>query len=168
MTKAKWMSVAAVVTFSTTLAFAGPGEGRGGKFAGEHGHGRAAFGARFAQKLNLTDAQKTQIRDLQSNFREQNKAFFESARETRQQFRAAREANDTARLEALKGTIASQREQMKALHEQQRARIVALLTPEQRTQFEALKAERQSKRGERGERGEGGKRHGHHRGRGTK
>lgn len=165
MNKAKWMSVAAVLALSTTLAFAGP-NGAKGKSEGMHGRGGRGgeFGARFAQKLNLSEAQKTQIQDLQKSFHEQNKAFFDSARETRQQFKAAREANDTARLEALKGTMASQREQMKQLREQQHARMLALLTPEQRTQFEAMKAEREAKRGERGKGKRGGRGMGMHRG----
>ena len=160
MNKSKWMSVAAVLTLSTTLAFAGPGGGEGhGKFGGKRGHGGRGgeFGAKFAQKLNLTDSQKQQIRELQTSFREQNKAFFESARQTRQQAKAARDAGDTARLETLKGTMASQREQMKALHKQQRERIVALLTPEQRAQLETMKSERKAKRGERGEKGKRGR-----------
>ena len=162
MNRSKWMSVAAVLTLSTTMAFAAPGGEGHGRFGGKRGHGGRGgeFAARFAQKLNLTDAQKQQIRELHSNFREQNKAFFESTRETRQQVKAAREARDTARLEALKGTIASQREQMKQLREKQHERIVALLTPEQRAKLETLKAERKDRRAERGERRHGKRGHG--------
>lgn len=165
MNKTKWMSVAAVLTLSTTLAFAGP-HGAKGKSEGMHGRG-GELGARFAQKLNLSEAQKTQIRDLRKSFHEQNKAFFDSMRETRQQFKAAREANDTARLDALKGTMASQREQMKQLRAQQHDRMLALLTPDQRTQFEAMKAEREAKRGERGKGKRGGRGMGMHRGHGS-
>jgi Spy/CpxP family protein refolding chaperone len=42
---------------------------------------------------------------------------------------------------------------MKELRTAQHQRVLALLTPEQRTQWEALKAERQAKRGDRGNRG---------------
>jgi hypothetical protein len=53
-------AVAAVLTLSATLAFAGPGEGRHGR--GGHGkHGKAGFGAKFAQELGLTADQQ---RDL--------------------------------------------------------------------------------------------------------
>lgn len=154
MNKSKWMAVAAVLTLSATMAFAGPGEGRG-KFGGKHGRdGRGGeFSARFADKLDLTDAQKQQLAEVQKTFREQNKTFFDSMRQTRQDLKAARDAGDTARLDALKGTMASQREQMKALHEQQKARIMALLTPEQRAKWETLKEERKERRGNRGHRG---------------
>jgi protein CpxP len=150
----KWMAMAAVAALSTTLAFAGPHEGgrdgeRGGKRGGKRG---GEFGARFAQKLNLTDAQKQQIRALQEGFRTQNKAFFEQSRETFRQFRDAKKAGDTARVDALKPTIEAQREQMKQLRAEQKQRIVALLTPEQRAQYESMKAERDARRGEHGKR----------------
>lgn len=83
------------------------------------------------------------------SFREQNKAFFEASRATFRQFREAKKANDTARVEAMKPTLEANREQMKQLREQERQQVLSVLTPEQRTQWEALKAEREQRRGER-------------------
>jgi Spy/CpxP family protein refolding chaperone len=152
MTKAtnmkKWFTAAAVLTLSSTLAFAAPHEGRGGK----HGRGGREFGERFAQKLNLTDAQKQQLQDVQKSFRDENKAFFDTMRDTHRQIRAAKEAGDTAKLEALKATAKSQREQMKQLRRAKMQRVEALLTSEQRAQWQAMKAERDAKRAERGQR----------------
>jgi Spy/CpxP family protein refolding chaperone len=147
MNKNKWITMAAVVALSTTVAFAAPHEGRGGR----HGRG-GEFGARMAEKLNLSDAQKQQIKDLQTNFRESNKAFFDQVRDTHKQMAEAREANDTARLDALKATAESQHAQMKQLRDQQQQRIAALLTPEQRAQLDAMKAEREARRAEHGKR----------------
>ena len=146
MNKMKWMTMAAAVTLTASLAFAAPhdGFGRGGKRGG-HG-GRGEFGERMAAKLNLTDAQKTQIRELNQSFRENNKAFFESAHALRMQFREAKKANDTAKLDSLKPQLDAQRAQMEQLHEAQRAKINAVLTPEQRAQLEAMKAERRQRR----------------------
>jgi Spy/CpxP family protein refolding chaperone len=143
----KWLTTAAVLALSSTLAFAAPHEG------GRHGRGGRGgeFSERFAEKLNLTDAQKQQIKDIQSSFREQNKAFFESTRETRKQIREAKEAGDTARLESLKATAESQHAQMKQLREAQMQRVTSVLTPAQKSQWDALKAERQAKREQRGE-----------------
>ena len=143
----KWLTAAAVVALSSTLAFAAPHEG------GKRGHGRQggrgghAFGERFAQKLNLSDAQKQQIKDAQTSFRNENKAFFEQARDTRRQIHEAKEAGDAARVEQLKATAKSQHARMKELREAQNERILALLTPEQRTQWDAMKAEREARRG---------------------
>jgi Spy/CpxP family protein refolding chaperone len=144
----KWFTAAAVVALSSTLAFAAPHEG------GKRGHGRQGgrggheFGERFAQKLNLSEAQKQQIKDAQTAFRNENKAFFEQARDTRRQIQEAKEAGDAARVEQLKATAKSQHARMTELRTAQNQRILALLTPEQRTQWEALKAER-GKRGKR-------------------
>ena len=147
----KWFTAAAaVVALTSTLAFAAPHEG--GKH-GRGGHG-GAFGERFAAKLNLTDAQKQQIQDAQKSFRDENKAFFEAARDTRKQMHDAKEAGDTAKLEQLKATAQSQHAKMKELRDAQEQRIATFLTAEQRTQWDAMKAERQAKRGQRGNRGE--------------
>ena len=145
--KNKLITMAAVLALSTSIAVAAP-HGRGGKM---HGRGGGELGERFAQKLNLTDAQKQQIRDLQQNFRETNKAFVDQMRDTHQQMAEARKAGDTAKLDALKATMESQRPQMQQLREQQNQRIAAILTPEQRTQWETLKAEREARRAEHGE-----------------
>ncbi len=148
MKKLKFISTtAAVLALSASLAIAAPhGKGQGGK----RGHGRAEFGERFAAKLNLTDAQKAQVKQFNESFRERNKAFFESSRETMRQLREAKQAGDTARADALKATMKSQREQMKQLRAEQHAQIRAILTAEQRAQYDALKAERESRHGSRG------------------
>ncbi len=154
MKTTKWMTMAAVVTLSASLAFAAPNPGGKGGKRGMHGmHGRDGqmMGQRMAAKLNLTEAQQQQIRDLQTSFRENNKAFFQNARETRKQLREAKKAGDTAKVESLEPTMDAQREQMKQLRTAQQQQIVALLTPEQRTQWEAMKAEREQRRAKRGE-----------------
>jgi periplasmic protein CpxP/Spy len=142
----KTITAVAVLALGASLAFAGNhGEGKHGR----GGKGGFEFSERFAQKLNLTEAQKQQLSAIQKNFRDQNKAFFDQARATRKQFHDAKEANDTAALEALKPTMEAQRAQMNQLRDAQRQQVLNILTPEQRTQFEAMKAEHGSRRGER-------------------
>ena len=147
----QWITMAAVLTFSAAVAVAAPHPGSGeGK--GRHGRGGQEFSQRFAQKLNLTDTQQQQIRVLQDGFKERNKAFFESSKETRKQFREARKANDTATIEALKPQMEAQRAQFKEIRESQMQQILTVLTPEQRAQFESLKAQRGERRGRHGNR----------------
>ena len=141
--KSKWIAAVAVLTFGTSLAIAAPHGG--GHRGGKRGM-RGEFGARFAEKLNLTDAQKEQIKSIRKESREQNRAFFESFHQTRQELRAAKQANDTARLETLKGTLQSQHEQMKQIRAAEQQKFLAVLTPEQRAQWEQFKAERAEKR----------------------
>jgi Spy/CpxP family protein refolding chaperone len=138
MTKKTISAAVAVLALGATLAFAGMHDGK-------EGH-RGGFSEMYAQKLNLTDAQKAQIADLDKNFRETNKALFEASHQTREQFKAAKTANDTAKLDALRPTMDSQHAQMKQLRDAQDAKIKTILTPEQRAQFDTLKAEREAHR----------------------
>ncbi len=143
----KMISAVAVVALSATMAFAAMDEGHGKAWG--HGHRHGAMGARLAQKLNFTDAQKEQWKAISRSFREENKAFFESARQTRSDFRAAKQAGDEAKIAELKSVMQSQHAQMKQLHEAKEQKLVAMLTPEQRAQYDAFKAERAARRQER-------------------
>jgi Spy/CpxP family protein refolding chaperone len=142
--KKKTISAVAVLALGATLAFAGMHDGKEGK--GGWGEHRGGFSEMYAQKLNLTDAQKAQIADLDKNFRKTNKAFFDAQKQTREQFKAAKDANDTAKLDTLRPAMESQRAQMKQLRDAQDAKIRTILTPEQRAQFDTLKAEREAHR----------------------
>jgi len=133
-----------VLAVSASLAVAAPQEAKAW-----HGHhGRGEMGRMFAHKLNLTDAQKQQLRDLNKQFRQDNKAFFESFRTSMQQFREAKKSGDTAKADSLKATLQSERAQMQQLRQAQEPKILAILTPAQQTQYQALKAERAQKRQE--------------------
>ena len=142
MNSKKWITGVAVLAVSTSLAIAAP---QAAKQWGGHHH-RGLMSEKLAQKLNLSDAQKTQIRDLNKTFRQDNMAFFQSVRETREQVRAAKQANDTAKLDALKPTIESQKAQMKQLRDAQEQKVLTVLTPDQQAQYKALKAEWAAKR----------------------
>ncbi len=114
--------------------------GMGGDKAGRHGGMRGGmFGLRG---IELTDAQKEQVRQIH----EANKPSESQMAE----MKAFREAHKDG------GEITdAQREQMKAFHQQMRskkesvrAQVLAILTPEQRQQLEANKAEHQKRREE--------------------
>jgi Spy/CpxP family protein refolding chaperone len=149
----KTIATALTLTLGATLAFAAPqGKGDGEFRKGKHAKHRAAHFEKFAQELNLTDAQKEQIRAQRQNFRESNKARFETHRDTMRQYREARKANDTARAEQLKATLEVQRGELQQLRQAQHQALLQILTPEQRAQLEAKKAEREQRRNERRER----------------
>ena len=145
MNSKKWITGVAVLAVSASLAMAAPQ----GAWGGHRGHHRGFMSARLAQKLNLTDAQKAQIKDLNKQFRQDNKAFFEQVKATRQEARAAKKANDTAKLDALKPTIQSEKAQMKQLRTAQEAKVLSVLTPDQQAQLNQLKAQWQAKRAQR-------------------
>jgi len=140
MKMSKWFTGVAVLALSSGLALAAPhGDG--------HGHkGKGDISREMAQKLNLTDAQKAQVKDITKSFHEQNKAAFDSFRQTMQDYRAAKQANDTARINALQSQFDSQRAQMKQLRDALDAKISTVLTPEQNTQWQQMKAEREANR----------------------
>jgi Spy/CpxP family protein refolding chaperone len=142
----KWIAAAAAtLALSATLAVAAPGDGHGW---GGGDHGRREQGAKLAEKLNLTDAQKQQWETLQQNFRQENATFLQQARQTIDAFRAAKEAGDNAKADSLKPQVDAQRAQMKQLRDAQEQKFVRILTTEQRAKFDAMKAERAQRRAE--------------------
>jgi len=144
----KLISAAAVFVFGASLAVAAPNDGDG--FRG--GRHRGAKAEHLARKLNLSDAQRDQMRDIRKGFREENRAFFESFHQTFRDYRAAKKAGDTAKADELKAQLESQRAQMKLLHDTLDGKISAVLTPEQNAQWSAMKAERAARRQNRQER----------------
>lgn len=136
----KTMTAVAVLALGASLAFAAPGD-----WKGHGGHDRAGLSEKMAQKLNLTDAQKAQVKSLQDQFRTDNAAFIQNFRQTMQDVRAAKQANDTVKLDALRPTVESQKAQMKTLRQAQRDKIRNILTADQRAQLDALKAQHEAR-----------------------
>jgi periplasmic protein CpxP/Spy len=118
--------------------------------AGRQSHG---FGHRMAGRgiragfgnLKLNDAQKAQLQQLRETMSEQNKQLFADARSTRQELHSLRGSND-ARTTELKAHLDTLRPQLEAARKQQHEAFANILTPEQRTQLEQWKAQRQSRR----------------------
>ncbi|HSP34341.1 MAG TPA: Spy/CpxP family protein refolding chaperone [Thermoanaerobaculia bacterium] len=137
----KTITTLAVFALGASLAIAAP-QAENGNWKGGEGHrGQHGFlNPRMAEKLGLSDAQKTQIRDIEKQFRADNKAFFESARATFQEYRAAKQSNDTAKLQQLQPTVDANKAQMKTLREAERAKLLTVLTAEQRAQLDAWRA----------------------------
>jgi len=140
-TNSKWITAAAVLGLSASLAIAGTtlGEGNGHGFEGKGHH---HWGSKLASKLNLTDAQKAQWKAIRKSSHEQNAAFFQQFHQTMKDFHVAKKAGDTAKADSLKPALESQRAQMKTIRAAEEQQFVKILTPEQSTQFQALKAER--------------------------
>jgi len=136
----KWIPAVAVVTLLSMTAVAQPGVERAAKRRGPH-----ADVAALVNKLNLTPEQRQQMEEIQRTSRTELSAFLEASHGTMDQIRAARATKDTEKVKALQAELESQRAQMKELRDRQDEEILALLTPEQRTQLETLKGERAAK-----------------------
>lgn len=126
--------------------------GRFGKHDGERKFGREGRGDRGGgermmmhefNRLNLTDAQKSQIKSLMESSRAANQGTYQEMRGLMMKKRdGSITADEQMRLKTLK-------EQTRASAEQTSDSITALLTAEQRAQLEQFKAERKQKMQER-------------------
>jgi Spy/CpxP family protein refolding chaperone len=97
------------------------------------GGGRGGFGA----DLNLTDAQKAQIKTIRAKYQPQNEALRNQAKPFMDAARAARQKGDTAtaRAEMLKARNVMQGGQ--TFRNQENAEIRAILTPDQQAKWDA-------------------------------
>lgn len=118
--------------------------GRGDGFGkGMHGGRRGGFGMRGLNKLDLTDAQKEQIRGIMEAARTANEPLRQEMRTLMEKRRNGGELteSDTARIKEL-------RAQMKQSMEQNHSTILGILTPEQRQKLEQMKQDMQKRREE--------------------
>jgi protein CpxP len=129
----------AVLGLGTMFIFAQKGsrEGFGGKgFAGK------GFD-RIAQKLNLTDEQKTQVKTIMEDSKTRLKPLMESLRESHKQAENLG-VDGTFNEEQVNQIANNQSETMKQLFiekEKTKAQIFAILTPEQRAEAAKMKAQ---------------------------
>jgi protein CpxP len=120
--------------------------------SGSHQRGdRRGHGGRegFGRDLNLTDAQKAQIKTIRQKYQPQNEALRAQAKPYVEAARAARQKGDTA---AFRSNMekAHQLRQGASFRAQEQAEIRAVLTPEQQAKFDARKKEHDAKRGNKG------------------
>ena len=111
----------------------------------------------FGRNLNLTDAQKAQIKAIRQKYQPQNEALRAQAKPYMDAAKAARQKGDTA---AARSNMEKARQVMQnaSYRTQEQAEIRAVLTPEQQAKFDA-----QAKA-----RAEGGHKGWGHKGKGTK
>lgn len=118
--------------------------GKGFGKRGGRGHHGGKTGMRELAQLNLTDAQKQQIRTImETNHKDGNRQNFQ---EKRQLMQAKRDGTITAEQETqLKNFKQQMRAQADATHQQ----ILAVLTGEQRAQLEQIKQQRKEQKQQR-------------------
>ena len=141
---------AGVSAAQSTTVPARPDSGlyRRGPRAGGEMRGRGEFG----RDLNLTDAQKAQIKAIRQKYQPQNQALRAQAKPFFDAARDARQKGDSA---AFRSNMDKARQVMQggqSVRAQETAEIRAILTPDQRAKFDA----RQKAFGERGKGGHKG------------
>ena len=132
------------------------GEWRGrGRGEGRKGDHRGGFGGGMFHKLNLTDAQKASMKQIRESFGERTKSLREQLRAKRQELRQANQGgtfNEALTAQKLTESASLQAKLMGEkfkLHQE----MLAVLTPEQKTQLEQMRQQFKGAHG-RGDRGE--------------
>src|SRR6266550_4722209 len=120
----------------------------GGEFRDRRGPGRDFFA-----DLNLTDAQKAQIKAIRQKYQPQNEAARTQAKPFIDAARAARQKGDTV---AFRSNMDKAREVGQSVRAQETTEIRNVLTPDQRTNFDARQKE-MADRGKGGHKGWGKK-----------
>jgi Spy/CpxP family protein refolding chaperone len=105
---------------------------RGGRRGGR------GFEPGLARDLNLTEAQRTQIRAIHEKYRPRIQAIHEQFKSQSEAARALRQKGDTAGARAAFQRLRTDMQaRLQPIHQQQQTEIRNLLTAEQRTKFDA-------------------------------
>jgi protein CpxP len=129
------------------------GQGDKGGRRGWHGegmkHGGDRGGDRLFSRLNLTDDQKTKLKQIRESFATTNKPLMEQLRAKREELRQAseggtfNEALATQKLTEMAGLEAKMMGARFQLHQE----MLSVLTAEQKTQLDQLKTQFKDRRG---------------------
>lgn len=148
MNRTKKIVGAAVLSFMglAAVGMAGEGRGFGGGREGWHGGGRHGFGMGM-RELNLTDDQRAQLKQIHEQQREAMKPLVEQHKALRDQIEQSLSSGkpDATRVGQLEIQLYNLRSQFRAQREKMQAAFENVLTPEQKAQFEKLKAERKQR-----------------------
>lgn len=99
--------------------------------------------------VNLTDAQKTQIRGIHQKYQAQFKSIRDANKPAIDSARAARQRGDTA---AARAAFQKSRGQFESLRQQEMNEVRGVLTPDQQKTFDANLQQMQSRREQHGKR----------------
>ncbi len=104
---------------------------------GRRGFGPGAMQKQLFKGITLSDAEKTNIKNIHAKYEAQNKALREQFKPQMKAARAARQRGDTAALKNLWAQTSAQREQSKKLLEAERNDLRGALAADHRAQFDA-------------------------------
>lgn len=121
--------------------------GRSGRFHGRHGRG----GGEGLERLNLTEAQKTQMKQIRESYRERTQSLHQELRAKKQELRQANQGetfNEGVATQVLTDSAALEAKLMGERFKM-RQEMMALLTPEQKNQLEQRREQHRMKQAER-------------------
>ena len=167
MTKKTWRVTAAAALLVGALGAMtyaqqpapGMGPGAAGPFRGPHGRGMGPF-ARLGLplgQLELTDAQRQQIRSIVESHREEMRQLGERTRDARLALRHASEAEafDENAVRAASNGLSGPMAERAVLHAKLRAEVMQVLTPEQKAKAAEIRTRNQQRMDQRRQRMQG-------------
>lgn len=111
----------------------------------ERGRTNQTFTERYGAQLNLTDSQKKTIDELDAKFQKEHAEFLASFQKTMTEYREARQANDSAKIQALQPKVDSQRTEMTKIRTAHEENIAATFNDEQKAQWKKIQEEREAR-----------------------
>jgi periplasmic protein CpxP/Spy len=143
----------AVLSLSPVAAFAQPSPGAPPQE--DRGMYKQERGMHKLDQLGLSPQQKEQISALREQEKQKNGPLMAQFKDLRTQAKAARASGDQAKLQSVRSQMEALKPRLQQARADSEQKLYAILTPEQRTKFDQLKAERKEKRERRQERREG-------------
>ncbi|HZH29426.1 MAG TPA: Spy/CpxP family protein refolding chaperone [Pyrinomonadaceae bacterium] len=148
------MALSGIVGFAQQTTTQEGGKDRGSWGRGEGGgHKRGGFGGHFAEKLNLTDAQRAQIDQITARYRETAKAGRGQRQNRGDRQRGFDAFNggtfNEAEVRAAAQARANARVEREVAHTRMMSEIYAVLTAEQKAQLAAERQQHEQRRQER-------------------
>ena len=132
-----WMAVAALG--ATSLFAQTPPTAR-------HFQRQGRFGAVMAAALNLTDAQKSQMKSIFEEARQSSQPVRQQLKQTRQSLQAAIQAGNSDQIQQLSATEGTEMGQLTAIRASAHAKMFKMLTPEQQQKLSTLQASMHGRR----------------------
>lgn len=118
---------------------------------GPRGEGRGMRGAGALMRgVNLTDAQKAQVKAIHQKYQDQFKSIREANKPAMDEARAARQRGDTA---AARAAFQKGRTQFESLRQQEMSEVRGVLTADQQKTFDANLQQAKARQGHHGKRG---------------
>jgi len=110
-----------------------------------HSRQPGQFG-KMAAALNLTDAQKSEMKSIFQEARQSAQPLRQQLRQTRQSLQAAVQAGNSDQIQQLSATEGTQMGQLAAIHASARAKMFKMLTPDQQQKLSTFQASMHSRR----------------------
>lgn len=141
----QWKRFAGTFALASAMTLTAVGTAFAQEQHGHHSHHRQHF-ASLAKKLELTDAQKEQIRGLRAEHRGEVRSLRKQSHQLRRELRMAIAKDaDRATLDALGEKLGRVRVASAKMRYEQRQAFAAILTDEQKAQLQQLRSQRKAK-----------------------